>query len=418
MPRSTAPTPLSRLYREHFDAVWATLRRLGVPAASLEDAVHDVFMVVHRQLEGFEGRSTVRTWILGIARRVAFRHRRTLARTQRRHQALATVPPPRPDPDDDLARHEGWRALQGFLDELDEDKRAAFVLGELERLTREELGVALGVSPNTAYSRLRAARAQFQVRFAEAGAAPVLAAGRKATPAPAESRQRVWLLVTGSLRDAVVPATMWSAKALLVTMGLATAGLGTVALVAPGRSHGRTPAAAVVDVSSRASATSVAATDATRDPAAAMPRGPARPPADTTTATHVPAAIDEARGSSARPVSSPRTPRTTDAAAPADDLAEEAVLVLDARRALEGGHPEAALALLDEHRRRFPAGVLAEERDAIRIHAHCAAGRHGPAHAQARALVAAHPRSAYLDALADSCAAAVINPARAGDPPK
>jgi RNA polymerase sigma-70 factor (ECF subfamily) len=236
VPEPSALPPLTQLYREHFDAVWATLRRLGVPPGSLEDAVHDVFMVVHRQRERFEGRSTVRTWLLGIARRIAHRYRRAHARTQRRHQALATVIPPTSHPDDDIARQEGWHALQGFLDELDEDKRAAFVLGELERLSRQELGDALGVSPNTAWSRLRAARARFKVRFSEPGLGRALAAGRHAEPAPAESRERVWLVVAGSLRELAGPAaaagSAWSAKGVLVTLGLAAAGLGAVTGVA------------------------------------------------------------------------------------------------------------------------------------------------------------------------------------------
>ena len=85
MPPIAPLPPLSRLYRESFDDVWAALRRLGVPAASLEDAVHDVVVVAHRRREDFEGRSGARTWLLGIARRIAFRYRRTEARTLRRH---------------------------------------------------------------------------------------------------------------------------------------------------------------------------------------------------------------------------------------------------------------------------------------------------------------------------------------------
>src|SRR5262245_15446282 len=64
------------LYEEHFDFVWRSVRRLGVPGASMDDAVQDVFLVVHNKRDEFEGRSTVKTWIFGIVVHVARAHRR------------------------------------------------------------------------------------------------------------------------------------------------------------------------------------------------------------------------------------------------------------------------------------------------------------------------------------------------------
>src|SRR5687768_12204599 len=80
--RATAPAAGERrhdfdeVYAENFPFVWRCLRALGVPQALLDDATQDVFVVVHRQLDAFEGRSSVRTWLYGIARKVAFNHRR------------------------------------------------------------------------------------------------------------------------------------------------------------------------------------------------------------------------------------------------------------------------------------------------------------------------------------------------------
>ena len=39
---------ISSVYEAHFEYVWNNLRRLGVEASDLEDAVHDVFVVAHR----------------------------------------------------------------------------------------------------------------------------------------------------------------------------------------------------------------------------------------------------------------------------------------------------------------------------------------------------------------------------------
>ena len=65
------------VYDEHFRFVWRSLRRLGVRESDVPDAVQDVFLVVHRRLAEFEGRSKVTTWLFGICFRVA-RDRRKL----------------------------------------------------------------------------------------------------------------------------------------------------------------------------------------------------------------------------------------------------------------------------------------------------------------------------------------------------
>ena len=67
---------MEKIYAEHVAMVWRALRRLGVPETSIEDAVQDVFLVAHRRAGEFEGRSSVKTWLYGIALRVAKDHRR------------------------------------------------------------------------------------------------------------------------------------------------------------------------------------------------------------------------------------------------------------------------------------------------------------------------------------------------------
>lgn len=157
------------IYDEHMAFVWRSLRRLGVQDAGLDDAVQDVFLVVHRRLPEFEARSEVKTWLFGIVLRVA----RTCRRTVRRKSPEAASAGGAEDaeqivdidgarPDELAEKTEAMRVVHAVLDELDDDKREVFVLAELEQMTAPEISEALGVNLNSVYSRLRAARRDFE----------------------------------------------------------------------------------------------------------------------------------------------------------------------------------------------------------------------------------------------------------------
>jgi len=161
--RPGAERDFGEVYTQHFDFVWRTARRLGVPDRSLDDAVQDVFIVVHRRLADFEGRSSIKSWVFAIARRVARDHRRRVGRKER-GQSLpeGLVDGRAPSPMESAAKAEARRVLHDFLGALDDDKREAFVLAELEQMTVPEIAEATSANVNTVYSRLRAARRSFE----------------------------------------------------------------------------------------------------------------------------------------------------------------------------------------------------------------------------------------------------------------
>jgi RNA polymerase sigma-70 factor (ECF subfamily) len=162
----------SDIYRLHFPFVWRSARGLGVAPAALDDVVQEIFVVLHRRLPEFAGRSTLRTWISGIVLNVVRRHRRTLIRKS--PHELVREPPADPeslratanDPYEALAQREGTLLLQRLLDELDDDKREMLVLADLEELPVPEIAEALDLKLNTAYSRLRLARHEFDQALA------------------------------------------------------------------------------------------------------------------------------------------------------------------------------------------------------------------------------------------------------------
>ncbi|MBK9031259.1 MAG: sigma-70 family RNA polymerase sigma factor [Myxococcales bacterium] len=166
------------LYDQHAAMVFRSLRALGVPDASLDDAVQDVFLVVHRRLADFEGRSAVTTWLYGIARRVAADHRRKRPLGTGPMAILPELADRGPAPDQSLARRQAARIVMEILDAMDPDKREVFALMELEQLSAPTVAELIGVPLNTVYSRLRLARARFEQALARLAAVGV----REVTP--------------------------------------------------------------------------------------------------------------------------------------------------------------------------------------------------------------------------------------------
>jgi RNA polymerase sigma-70 factor, ECF subfamily len=157
----------ARVFQEHAPYVWRALRRLGVADADADDVCQEVFIVVHRKLATFHGGS-IRTWLYAICIRVASEHRRRPYR--RREQVVEAVPEEgmAAPQEDDLDRRRALTTLDRALDQLDDDKRAVFVLFELEQLSMVEVAEATGSPLQTAYSRLYAARKIVEAALARA----------------------------------------------------------------------------------------------------------------------------------------------------------------------------------------------------------------------------------------------------------
>jgi RNA polymerase sigma-70 factor (ECF subfamily) len=153
---------VTRLHAEHAAFVWATLQRLGVRDADLEDMLQEVFVVVHKRLDTYDPNARATAWLFGIAVRVAAAYRR---RAYRRHEH--TVDPfPEPSCDDSgpeasASAVQARRRLEAILDEMDLEKRAVFVMFEIDELPCEEIAATLGVPVGTIHSRLYTARQAF-----------------------------------------------------------------------------------------------------------------------------------------------------------------------------------------------------------------------------------------------------------------
>ena len=164
---SSSALDLATLYDQHADFVWRVAKRLGVPEASLEDVMHDVFVIVHRRLGDYDGRAALTSWLYGITRGVASNRRRGRAREARRIERAQPAPQPLPETDARTERGEASAFVRTFLDQLDPLKRQMFTLVDVEGMAVKDAAALTGTNVNTAHARLRAARLAFKQAAAD-----------------------------------------------------------------------------------------------------------------------------------------------------------------------------------------------------------------------------------------------------------
>jgi RNA polymerase sigma-70 factor (ECF subfamily) len=155
---------LESIYQLHADFVWRSLLRMGVDPNDAADAVQDVFLIVHEQLESFEARSALTTWLFTICRSVAHRRRTKLKRErqQRIDDDVEAVVDLRADVGRAAQTNQDLALLARILDGIETNQRNVFILFELERMTGEAISQTLGIPLGTVYSRLQLARAAFR----------------------------------------------------------------------------------------------------------------------------------------------------------------------------------------------------------------------------------------------------------------
>lgn len=144
-----------RLYRRHAGAVYALLLRLTAgDAARAEDCLQDAWLRAVAALDRFAWRSSLRTWLRGIAIncwREGWREdRRAPLRLVEDHESEAA--PASLTPLDVIG-------LERAVAELPDGYRAVLVLHDVEGFTHEEIAETLGIVPGTSKSQLARARA-------------------------------------------------------------------------------------------------------------------------------------------------------------------------------------------------------------------------------------------------------------------
>jgi RNA polymerase sigma-70 factor (ECF subfamily) len=168
---SEPPAPVNHderirsLLVQHFDFVWRSLRRLGVPHASVDDAAQEVFWVAARKLDRIEP-GAERAFLFGIALRFASDARRRIARSREigDHACVEAAIDTSDDVEVLLDQKRARDLLDVALEALPFELRTVLMLSEGEHMTMAEIASLLGIPPGTVASRLRRARQMFEAK--------------------------------------------------------------------------------------------------------------------------------------------------------------------------------------------------------------------------------------------------------------
>ncbi len=137
---------MAKLVSDHYPVVFRfCARRVGQELG--KDAAQETFLTAQRRLRNFENRSSLSTWLLGIAQN----HCRNIARKKKFEFRFTDCWQTRPSTENGLV---DLATLRTAILNLSTDHREAVVMHEIEGLTYEEIAVILNVPPGTVKSRL------------------------------------------------------------------------------------------------------------------------------------------------------------------------------------------------------------------------------------------------------------------------
>lgn len=162
-PPSTAAPPddFRALYESEFSYVWNSLRRLGVAPAHIEDVAHDVFVTAWKRLSDFDRSRPIRPWLFGIAFRVASDFRKRASNQREISGEVFDAEDDGRRPDEHVEQTQARALVVKALASIPMERRGVFVMHELDGHPIPHVAEAMGIPLNTAYSRLRLARADF-----------------------------------------------------------------------------------------------------------------------------------------------------------------------------------------------------------------------------------------------------------------
>lgn len=149
---------LTELYQRYSHSLFQYLLRLTPDQGQAEEILQDTFVAVWRSAARFEGRSTARTWLIGVARRQAHNRLRRSEPALADVNELADLATPDPGPENAALLRATRDELIAAIGRLSLVHREALALAVDQGLTSQEIADALDIPLGTAKSRLRDAK--------------------------------------------------------------------------------------------------------------------------------------------------------------------------------------------------------------------------------------------------------------------
>ena len=150
-------------YRQEFDYVCRTLRRLGVHPDDVEDVLHDFFLVLYRKWGDYDASRPLRPYLFGIAYRVAIGHfRRNRHRLRAADANEVELEDGRPRPDQALAAEQDRALVLRAIERVPLERRAVMVMHDIDDVPMRDIASVMSIPLFTAYSRLRKGRKEFE----------------------------------------------------------------------------------------------------------------------------------------------------------------------------------------------------------------------------------------------------------------
>ncbi len=163
---------LTALYRSEFSYVWNVLFRLGVAGPEREDIAQEAFAAAFKQWPRYDRSRPVRPWLFGISYRLV----RDFRRKHQNRFERAGVDPETPlengGAEEAVARRQGLKLVEAALETMQLDQRAVFVMHDIDGHAIPAVAEQLEIPLNTAYSRLRLARRDFNLFVARLHPSP------------------------------------------------------------------------------------------------------------------------------------------------------------------------------------------------------------------------------------------------------
>jgi len=174
-PAARDPTDPERVAREHLargdrrgaiaallsaygDDVYSHCRRVVRDPTVADDVFQQVFLEAFRDLDRFEGRSSLRAWLIGVT------YHRSLdalkaQRRQRSHldddeDAIDVASDPMPDPAEQFEQHQRARELERCLQGLAAETRMTVLMRYRLGMSYEEMSSTVGERPGTLQARV------------------------------------------------------------------------------------------------------------------------------------------------------------------------------------------------------------------------------------------------------------------------